>query len=584
MKDIDKTKQNIRINEIDEDQRNDLFKRFVDAGGQIIDDKSTKKNIIINREKQREHQKKLDKHYSDQKSAQRKKNTDTSDRDSLRSASNAPISSIFDRAKIRIKLKFLGVTGFSAVFLKKSFFKKFVNHYKPALITIQMIYLSLFKKNLQTGNRIIRTLDKISPKYYELIEMTGELYEEYLIDQITENFKNYPNIPQSVSELKEPLIELYRALYILKPYENTIYNAFERAIEINSASTESKGDWFFKNKDIKNSLFFIFDKLYPRLHTLFCLYQGILYDESDKEIENILSITKHEKPGTRIKQSLNSVIQVEENEAEKAVSKQTKDYAKIDNSIKEGLRLMYKLDNKILRNKYDKKGDFELLNDTDKVLLTYLLFKEFENEYSFILTTNKIRYNVDFSTNIKIDYRAKMQDLFNKLNKCQEAFKDYYEMHQEFNKNSKEKPANNNQYIAYSKKLDEIDEKKNIAGITYRATIKKFMDDLTTELSILINDINSEQKFIANPQDVLEFNPAIEGEKKLNGRKIYDAIMTLYNFASAFSYRISPEGDLSGKLEFKENEKQINIEDESSQKNADNISEKSILDELDDLV
>jgi hypothetical protein len=102
------------------------------------------------------------------------------------------------------------------------------------------------------------------------------------------------------------------------------------------------------------------------------------------------------------------------------------------------------------------------------------------------------------------------------------------------------------------------------------------MDDLASELRILINDINSEQKFIANPQDVFEFNRSIEGEKKLNKKKIYDAIITLYNFASAFSYRLSSEGDLSGKSEFDESapkvdnppkaDKPLDIKDENQQK------------------
>jgi len=594
MKDIDKTKQNLKIDEIDESNRNDLFKKFVDAGGQVVDaKKNAKKQLIIDREKQKEHQKKLDRHYTEKVSSQKKKDSGPPGRSTSSLDPNDSITSIFDRFRIRIRLTFLGITGISAVFFQKSFLKKFVNYYKPSLITIQMIYLSLFKKNLQIGNLIIRSIDNISPRYYELIEMTGELYDQEIIDQITENFKNYPNIPQQVSELKEPLVRLYRALYILKPFENAIYNAFEQAIRINSTFEESKVDFNFKQRDMKNSLFYIFDKLYPRLHTLFCYYQGVLYTETDKEIENILSIAKSEKPGTRIKQDLNNEIEPKESSEEKTGAEKTKDQSNIDYSIQEGLKFMYKLDNKKLRSQYDKKNEFGELNEKDKVLLTYLLFKEFEHEFSFILTTNKIRYNIDYSTNIKIDYRTKMQDMFNKLNKFQDVFKNYHNLHKEYNKFLNEKPANNNQYIAYSKKLDELAEKKDVAGMTYKSTIKTFMDDLALELTILINDMNSEQKFIANPQDTLQFNTAIEGEKKLNKIKVYEAIITLYNFASAFSYRIGAKGDLSGKSEFDEDKKLINTEDESVPENSEDKSEvksdesesnKTILDELDDLV
>ena len=611
MKEIDKTKQNIRIDDINLEQRNDLFKKFTEAGGQVIDERSTKKNLTIDREKQKEHQKMFDQHYKEKISSQRKKNADAQDRNPSGAASYQPASSVFDRFKIVIKLKFLGVTGFSSVFFKKTFFKKFVNYYKPSLIKIQMIYLSLFKKNPITGKRIIRGLDNISPRYYELIEMTSELFDQYLVDQIIEDFNNFPDVQQPLSKLREPLIGLYRALYILKPYENAIYNAFERAIIINSSLDDTKNDFNFKNKDIRNSLFFIFAKLYPRLHTLFCYYEGILFSETDKEIEKILSISKLEKPGTRVKKEPIPADQTEnksKKDEEKKESEKTKeDSSRVDNSIKEGLKLMYDLDMKMLRFQYDKKGEYELLSNNDKALHTFLLFNEFESEYSFILTTNQIRYNVDYSTNLKIDYRTKMQDMYNKLNKCQESFKNYYEINKEYDKFYNERPLNNTQYITYTKKLDEINEKRIVAGIRYKATIKIFMDDLASELRILINDINSEQKFIANPQDVFEFNRSIEGEKKLNKKKIYDAIITLYNFASAFSYRLSSEGDLSGKSEFDESapkvdnppkaDKPLDIKDENQQKNTDEkIDEKtdenaldaetrkSILDELSRIV
>ena len=91
-----------------------------------------------------------------------------------------------------MRLRILGITGFNTVFFKKSFFQKFNDYYKPSLIEIQMIFLALFKKDPKTGNRIIRSLDKISPIYYELIEKAGDLYEPYLIEQILEGYHNFP--------------------------------------------------------------------------------------------------------------------------------------------------------------------------------------------------------------------------------------------------------------------------------------------------------------------------------------------------------------------------------------------------------
>lgn len=589
MKEIDKTKQNIRVNEIDESQRKRLLNKFKDAGGKVISEREARRNLIIDREKQRQHQKKLDSHYNN-------KRIPAAGR-IVTSAKSPAVSSIqmyspFDRFRIRMRLRFLGITGINTVFFKKAFFQKFNDQYKSSLIEIQMIYFSLFKKDPNTGNRIIRSLDKISPIYYELIEKAGDIYEPYLVDQILEGYRNYPEVPQALSELRESFSQLFRLLYVLKPFENSIYNSFEKSIDINNSYAEGKRDKTIRKKDLKNALFIIFNKLYPRLHTLFCHYQGILFTESDKYIETILSISEKEKPGNRMRIDDSRRVQQETVETEKLEpEKETVTEAPpISDAVREGLKLMYGLDNKTLRSIYDKKGEFELLSDSDKILLTFMLYLEFENEYSFILTSNKIKYNVDFSTNIKIDYRIKMQDLFNRYNKCRDTFKNYYETYLEYTKIYNQKPESSNQYIAYSKRVDEIEKKMKQAGAMSRMMIKSFMDNLTSELAILIDDMNSRQRFIANPQDILEFNYEIEGDKKLRNKKIYQAIDVIFHYASALSYRISGEGDLSGKLEFQENEKLLEAEDENlSGKNSTDESKEgksngSILDELDDII
>lgn len=579
MKEIDKTKQNLRVNEIDDSQRKDLFNKFKDAGGQVISDRDARRSLIIDREKQKQHQQRLDDHYSNKRipsnqriPSQKKTSTVVSNR----------TSTAFDRFRIRMRLRILGVTGFNTVFFKKSFFQKFNDYYKPSLIEIQMVFLSLYKKDPKTGGRIIRSLDKVSPIYYELCERAGDLYQPYMIDQILDSFHNFPDVPQPLSELRDSVNELFRMLFILKSYENSILNSFEKAIDMSISYNEGKKDKNIKKKDLKNALFVTFDKLYPRLHTLFCHYHGILFTETDKAIEDILSIYQSEKPGNRVRRDDSKSVQIEYSEEQNKDTEQFPEKVTENDSVKEGLVMMYNLDVSTLRKLYDKKGEYELLSNTDKVFLTYLLFLEFEREYSFILTTNKIKYNVDFSTNIKIDFRTKMQDIFNQLKKCQDAFVSYYDAFLEYNKIYNQKPINNNQYIAYSKRLDEIVKKKKQAGSMSRMVIKSFMDNLAVELEELINDMNGRMKYISNPQDVLEFSYEIEGDKKLKNKKIYQAIEIIFNYASALSYRISSAGDLSGKLEFDENEK--TVEDTESNVTKSEKSGGSIFDELDDII
>ena len=62
---IDKTKKNVGISNLNDNTRKDLFNKFKEAGGEVVDERKKTKPLIIDRDKQRKHQQKVDSH-SDQ--------------------------------------------------------------------------------------------------------------------------------------------------------------------------------------------------------------------------------------------------------------------------------------------------------------------------------------------------------------------------------------------------------------------------------------------------------------------------------------------------------------------------------------
>ena len=126
-----------------------------------------------------------------------------------------------------------------------------------------------------------------------------------------------------------------------------------------------------------------------------------------------------------------------------------------------------------------------------------------------------------------------------------------------------------------------------------RMEVKAFLEKLCGELRVLISDMEASARIIANPQDIIVFDPDIEGEKNLNNKKVFEVIATTYNYAMALIYRLSPKGDLSGSLEFEEGEKTIfdsHMSIENSGANYNGIKKKesaqgvSIIEELDDFI
>jgi len=179
-----------------------------------------------------------------------------------------------------------------------------------------------------------------------------------------------------------------------------------------------------------------------------------------------------------------------------------------------------------------------------------------------------------------------MQEIYNSMRKSQQAFNLYHESFINYSRLKNQKPITNDQYINYSKQVDELIRKKDIAGSGARMVIKTFMEKTAAELDTLVRDMNERQMYISNPQELIELNPEIEGEKKLHGLKIYEAIQTVRNFAAAFAYRLGPEGDLYGKLEYKENDSGEKKPENTSRTAPAKTAKKSqsILDELDDIL
>ncbi len=589
MKEIDKTKENIRISDIDNIRRKELFDKFVDAGGKVVTDRDKRRSLAIDREKQSEYQQRLDDHYRSLKSDQRpvsSRKGGASGQGSGSSSSFLTSGLLFASFRIRMRLRFLRVTPLSTVSFHKIFLKRFSEDYKPALIGIQMVYYHFFKKNPVHGRRITGRLDKISTIYFEVIEKIGELYDQMILDQITMHYQNFPDVPKNVSELRDPLMMLFRELYILKSYENIIYNAFEKTLEVDSKLGDG-GEQRYKRKDVKNSLYVIFYKLYPRLHALFCYYQGDIFFDTDARIDDILSIAESEKPGSRMKKLYpgkdKSMGNSPDDEDSEVSVKTAEKEDRVDKYTRDGLSMMQSLNLTALK-RYDKKGVFEFVDDNDKILVSFLLFLEFEFEYSFVMTTNKIRYNVDFTDNVKVDFKQKMQDIFNETRKCHESFQAYADAYAAYNKIKVQRPLSSDQYYAYSKRLDDSVKRKDQIGSMARMVLRSYMEKLGSELEILISDMDGRQRFIENPQDILDFTVEIEGEKKLHNKKLYEALTAIYSYISALVYRLGPDGDLSGKIDNYDDSKSIAAAETENEVKPLKRGGDSILDELDDIL
>lgn len=605
MSNIDKTKKNIGVSQLDSKEKKQLFEKFVDAGGKVIKEKKQSGVVNFDRNKQGQYKNELERQRQKLQSAKGKPvkkqskpaaAIKTYTPDSRRAVS--PFRRFLTNLHIHLKLFFLGVTDISAYYFNKKFLDSFNSEVRSAILEIQLVYLEIFKQDHSTGLLIIDQLDDLNPLYYELIEMSSEIFDRTIINQIVEHHTTFPNVAQKTTEIREPLMLLFRKIYILHPFYDFIFFTFEKALNAQMKLEKGKSSLYStKRKQLKNDLNLIFYKFFNQLYWLFCFYNKAIFPLLDPEIERILSISAEDIPGKRGRiqsHTDNESATVEPAQEEQKESEESGETS-LPLEIKRGLKLMYAIDYKNMRALFDKEGSFKFANDNDKILLAYVLFKEFDNEYSFILTTNKIKYTVQFTNEGKMDYRMRLSDLYNQLRKCMNIFKDYAEVLENYAVIKRERPESSSQYIEYSNRLTESEKKRQTVAKDIRMTLRALMEKIVSELGVFIADMNGPQKTIDNPQDELTFESTIEGAKKMHGKKVYAAIQTAYYYASAFVYRLSIDGDLYGQLEFNEEEFK-NIVSNAPEKPKETSSDaksaeeknpagnKNVIKELDDLI
>ena len=588
MSQIDKTRDNIRVSDMEDNARKELFQKFVDAGGKVVKE-SRPKPMVFDRDKQKAIADKMDSFHSQQKRSSRNFST-ISDSAVNIDSSNGFLDSFINR----LLLYFSGVTSFSGKKIKKSFFNSFSEEYKISMMELQMIYLDIFRQNPSLGEKIINQLDQQKPVYFEVLEMTADLYDKTILSEILDSYTAFPTDTKFTNDYKTSLLAYFKKIYPLLPYVNSIYTAYDKAISLQQKNVNnSSTSYSVKRKKANNGIYIIFNKMLPRLYRLFCYYHGrnIPLNESST-IEELLMIGPDLKPGMRTSSSPSRFSEnfqkisaqakaKEEEEKKEAIDELKKKHRQsLSEEIKNGILLMKKLDFQLLKKTYLSNNDIaQLIETTDPYLKMYLLFLEFDRQYSYILTTNKIKYSIYYDKNIKYDMRTELLDLFNSMRACEEAAKQYFFAWDSYKKVSSDTNYNKELHLQYSKKVAELEKEKKIMGNALKIAIRSFMERLTDKMQFILNDISDVNRIISNSKDVLEADPDIDPNMKFSGKTVEEAISSVNNYAQALLFRISLKGDLF--QEPKKIEETMSIS--SSQKENIPDENQSIMDQLEDL-
>ncbi|MCB1323786.1 MAG: hypothetical protein H7A21_12180 [Spirochaetales bacterium] len=559
----DKTRKSIGAEGLRKTDRKEMLEKFKGVGGQVQKERAVKKP-----EPERERGRRAggggdlpgNRLPSD---IAREKNRAMAERAAasrkLAEAEEKEATGFFARLSIKFRCAVSGLTPFGQDMVQPKFLSLLNLDAKRAIMECQILGNDLFLNNRKTGQAIVKELDQKNPMLVELLERAAALYNRQELSELVGAYSPSSRVSVPLDAIRAPIFSLLRKLYYLKPYQETYLVAAEQAIDIQQREEKKQAALYSqKKKKIRQEWKVLLNTIYPGLVLLAQRAEMKKAEPGSRLFEEMLGVIHEDKIGTREAgtpvggkppeeakaEEPASTDEAGEEGEEEADEKETSPETEKSRELQYGYRLMKILPVQSLRQKHDVKGELKNLDDHDKVFLAYMFLKEFDEEYSFILTTPQIKLDTSYEAGVKQDYRLKMRDAFEESRVCHDAFRSYLHEAEEFHKVSQESGRASN-YVEFAKRLSNLEGRRGAQGREARIQIKEYMEKLSAILLALIKDMRGANQIVLNREEPVKFQLERDARKRLNGKAVKDCIMQAYCYTIALADRLEG-GDLYG--------------------------------------
>ena len=575
----DKTRKSIKAQDLGKKDRKELMQKFQGAGGQVQTERSVRDQqeeaagggrgggrrgvgigeapklpSQIAREKARAE--------ADREGAVRR----------LRDAEEKEATSFMARFSIKFRCWMGGVTLYGSDLVQPKVLSKFNLDAKRAIMECQILGNDLFMNNRKTAQTIMKELDQKNPLLVELIERASKLYDRGELTDLVSSYTPGSRIPVHLDSIRVPAFTLLRKLYYLKPFQETYLSAVDLAIDIQQREEKKQAALYAtkKKKKIRQEWKMLMNSIYPDLVLLAQRAEMKKAEPGTRLFDDMIGVLDadrvgqrtageglgelaEDKPANEDPEAENKDEGESEDSGDEGPEKDPKEPSQEDKELAYGYRIMKIFTSETLRKKHDRRGDYAALKDQDKVLIAYLFFLEFEEEYSFILTTPQIHLEPMYQGGVKHDYRQKMRDVYEESRLVEDAFKKYLHEGSEYNRIVSESvdPA---RYVEHAKKVEILEARRGPSGREARIEIKEYMEKVNALLHALISDMRGPNKIVTNRDDVVQFQMERDKRKRLNNKPVKDCVMQAYCFTAGLIDRLEGGDLFGGVIELNEEE------------------------------
>ena len=570
MGDIDKTRDRLKLDDIEEDDRRDLFNKFVDAGGEVVYDSRKKinstttninantnshikKNNSINTNSQSRFE------HSDIKP--KKESHPTNKQTNYEAIEKIKTNEVFKPANKSKPLFFnfkLWLSAFSSgviTFFGGKVNSKFLNFIDKNVISSLLEMDTLMFNALNPMG--INDADSKNKREKIISRFATELEDVELLERIKDQYdeKVYKNLLRPYKELDSPVVAvnyvnelkgMFRPLYVLHLYSSKIKLVGEKAMSSYAiVDNMSKGIVNSRISAFKRAVELIYSKYYPKLLILL-QYASKEKLETLEEFNRFLEITDVDILGYYTKLKLaNQKIHESKIEAAKENIGKKDEEEKLNKIESIGVKLIEKC---VSFKKEDNNIEYETdpfytIEENDKIYRIKVLIDFLDREYSILFVSNKVKYNLVYDNLVRTDYKSDFNNIFLSLSDINSRFNEYSEICKNILKVEEDEAMRFEQRVSM---LSERNGQRAYISKNLKSTVMSIINSFKKKLDKLLLDKEEREKIIANPNDILTLFADIGNHKKrVQGYNVLKALTEAYYFISGFNYLIT-EGELSG--------------------------------------
>lgn len=583
---FDRTRKAIDSGSLDEDERKRLLNTFTSGGGKVLDERSLRRAQALAKGKSEEKPTKAQPHNqlpSERRKEERARELERAERErNARDALMREASSFVSRFSIKLKCMFSGLSPFGSAMAKPAVLSFFSLELRTALIECNILGNELLANNTAFTNSLRKELK--SQFFIELINRARLLYDRKELGELLSLYSEGDPRSIPLESIRLPIFSLLRKLYALMPFRESFLKSVETGILLQQRTEKKAADLYTgKLKRIDASWRVLMEKALPKLESLVQrlemknigighpLFEELIGFTADMRIQ-VQAVDKVIEPS-----KANNATEVQTQTEEEAVEKESKPEISPEEQQKQdlerrffeyGLSLHRRLPLEQQRKLYDSRNEFAVAELRDKAFLAYLLLCFFDDQFSFILTTNQLKLELINQGGVRVNLKQDLIDLYQAIRSCHEHFKSYYHDLVEFKKAVGEGAQGSN-YVEHSKKVSMFETRRGKSGREIRNAIKNYMVQVERLLGLLLKDLKEGGRVIINPDDTYSAEMEADKQKLMNGRKMKEIIRDTYAFAYTLNRRLD-NGDLyGGVLELSDDDYNNSIGKEATSNTAD---------------